>query len=158
VDSVFRNLADELKRNLGPIAPEFVLDQLHTSIRVPLEILTAYCHDYDKLADQFFAWCDGRHLALAVIRPFDVATHIYIETRGLRHSAPDVKLQLTAVRMSFDWLTIGRVVAVNPTAAVRDPKHVVITGKTPVLEATEWSKLLDFQRNGESCTTCATVR
>jgi integrase len=31
----------------------------------------------------------------------------------------------------------------NPAAAVRGPKHVVKTGKTPVLEGTEWRKLLD---------------
>jgi hypothetical protein len=30
----------------------------------------------------------------------------------------------------------------NPAAAVRGPKHVVKTGKTPVLEAAEWRKLL----------------
>jgi integrase len=31
----------------------------------------------------------------------------------------------------------------NPASAVRGPKHVVKTGKTPVLEAEEWRKLLD---------------
>ena len=31
----------------------------------------------------------------------------------------------------------------NPAAAVRGPKHVVKTGKTPVLDAKEWRKLLD---------------
>ena len=30
----------------------------------------------------------------------------------------------------------------NPAAAVRGPKHVVKTGKTPVLEGAEWRKLL----------------
>jgi integrase len=30
----------------------------------------------------------------------------------------------------------------GPAAAVRGPKHVVKTGKTPVLEAAEWRKLL----------------
>jgi hypothetical protein len=30
----------------------------------------------------------------------------------------------------------------NPAAAVRGPKHVVKTGKTPVLEGDEWRKLL----------------
>ena len=29
------------------------------------------------------------------------------------------------------------------TAAVRGPKHVVKTGKTPVLEGAEWRKLLN---------------
>jgi integrase len=37
----------------------------------------------------------------------------------------------------------GQVVPMNPAAAVHGPKHVVKTGKTPVLEADEWRKLLD---------------
>jgi site-specific recombinase XerC len=57
-------------------------------------------------------------------------------------SAPSVKQQLAAVRMLFDWLVIGQVVPTNPAAAVRGPKHVVKTGKTPVLEGTDWRKLL----------------
>ena len=32
---------------------------------------------------------------------------------------------------------------INPALAVRGPKHVVKTGKTPVLNATDWRKLLD---------------
>jgi site-specific recombinase XerC len=54
-----------------------------------------------------------------------------------------VKQQLAAVRMLFDWLITGRIVPMNPAAAVRGPKHVVKIGKTPVLEGTEWRKLLD---------------
>jgi site-specific recombinase XerD len=59
------------------------------------------------------------------------------------HSAPGVKQQLAAVRMLFDWLVTGQVVPMNPAAAVRGPKHVVKTGKTPVLEAAEWRRLID---------------
>ena len=44
--------------------------------------------------------------------------------------------------MLFDWLVTGQVVPTNPAAAVRGPKHVVKTGKTPVLEGAEWRKLL----------------
>jgi site-specific recombinase XerD len=78
---------------------------------------------------------------LATIRPFDVAT--YIETLQQSHSAPGVKQQLAAVRMLFDWLVTGQVVPTNPAAAVRGPKHVVKTGKTPVLEGNEWRRLID---------------
>jgi integrase len=42
-----------------------------------------------------------------------------------------------------DWLVTGQVVPMNPAAAVRGPKHVVKTGKTPVLEGAEWRTLLD---------------
>ena len=43
--------------------------------------------------------------------------------------------------MLFDWLITGQVVPMNPAAAVRGPKHVVKTGKTPVLEGDEWRRL-----------------
>jgi site-specific recombinase XerD len=96
---------------------------------------------YTRACGRFFAWCEDRGLTLTAIRPYDVAT--YIETRGLSHSAPDVKQQLAAVRMLFSWLIIGQVTPSNPAAAVRGPKHVVKTGKTPVLEGDEWRKLLE---------------
>jgi site-specific recombinase XerC len=78
---------------------------------------------------------------LTTIRPFDVAT--YIESRQATHSAPDVKQQLAAIRMLFDWLITGQIVPVNPASAVRGPKHVVKTGKTPVLDGKEWRRLID---------------
>jgi integrase len=43
----------------------------------------------------------------------------------------------------FDWLITGQVMPTNPAAVVRGPKHVVKTGKTPVLDGKEWRKLLD---------------
>ena len=96
---------------------------------------------YARACAHFFAWCEERGLTLATIRPFDVAS--YVEARQQTHSAPDVKQQLAAIRMLFDWLITGQVVPVNPAAAVRGPKHVVKIGKTPVLEGNEWRKLLD---------------
>ena len=54
-----------------------------------------------------------------------------------------MKQQLAAVRMLYDWLVTGQVVPTNPAAAVRGPKHVVKVGKTPVLEAGEWRRLID---------------
>jgi site-specific recombinase XerD len=96
---------------------------------------------YARACARFFAWCDDRKLTLTTIRPHDVAT--YIETLGSTHSAPGVKQQLAAVRMMFDWLIVGQVAASNPASAVRGPKHVVKTGKTPVLEGKEWRRLID---------------
>src|SRR5271166_4559279 len=96
---------------------------------------------YARACNQFFAWCEDRGLTLTTIRPFDVAT--YIETLQQTHSPPGVKQQLAAVRMLFDWLIVGQIVPSNPTSAVRGPKHVVKTGKTPVLDGAEWRKLLD---------------
>src|SRR6202142_3792612 len=96
---------------------------------------------YARACSQFFAWCEDRGLTLTTIRPYDVAT--YIECLQLTHSAPGVKQQLAAVRMLFDWLITGQVVPANPASAVRGPKHVVKTGKTPVLDGTEWRRLLE---------------
>lgn len=45
--------------------------------------------------------------------------------------------------MLFDWLVTGHVVAHNPAAPVRGPKHVVRKGKTPVLSAALTRELLD---------------
>src|SRR6202161_1820764 len=96
---------------------------------------------YARACGQFFAWCDDRGLTLPAIRPHDVAT--YIEILQQTHAAPGVKQQLAAVRMLFDWLITGQVVPTNPASAVRGPKHVVKTGKTPVLEGQEWRRLID---------------
>src|SRR4051794_40975612 len=45
--------------------------------------------------------------------------------------------------MMFNWLVTGQIVPHNPASAVRGPKHVVKVGKTPVLEAEAWRKLLN---------------
>ena len=95
---------------------------------------------YARACARFFAWCEERGLTPAAIRPHDVAT--YIEQLQDTVAAPSVKQQLAAIRMLFDWLVTGQVVPTNPAAPVRGPKHVVKTGKTPVLEGTEWRKLL----------------
>ncbi len=95
---------------------------------------------YARACARFFAWSEGRGLTPAAIRPHDIAT--CIEQLQDEVSAPSVKQQLAAVRMLFDCLVIGQVVPTNPAAAVRGPKHVVKTGKTPVLEGAEWRKLL----------------
>ena len=96
---------------------------------------------YARACSQFFAWCDERGRALTTIRPIDVST--YIEARQQNHSTQDVKHQLATIRMLFDWLIIGQVLPHNPAAVVRGPKHVVKTGKTPVLDGKEWRRLID---------------
>jgi site-specific recombinase XerC len=55
----------------------------------------------------------------------------------------DLKLHLAAIRMLFDWLVVGQVLAVNPAHAVRGPKHVVKRGKTPVLTEKQARRLLE---------------
>src|SRR5271166_652603 len=96
---------------------------------------------YARACGTFFAWCEDRGLTLTTIRPIDVA--VWVEQLQEKHGAPGVKQQLAAVRMLFDWLITGQVVPTNPAAAVRGPKYVVTTGKTPVLDGAEWRKLID---------------
>jgi site-specific recombinase XerD len=97
---------------------------------------------------RFTGWCEahGMH-ELSQVRPFHIAAFI----RNLQHkdyqpkplSAPTVKQQLAALRMLFDWLVTGHIIEINPAHAVRGPKYVVKTGKTPVLAGDEARALLD---------------
>lgn len=54
-----------------------------------------------------------------------------------------MKQQLAAIRMLCDWLVTGQVMPSNPASSVRGLKHVVKTGKTPMLEDAEWWRLMD---------------
>ncbi len=96
---------------------------------------------YARACASFLAWCETRGLTLTQIRPHDVGA--YIEALQATVSAPSVKQQLAAIRMLFDWLVVGQVMPGNPASSVRGPKHVVKTGKTPVLDPAEWRKLID---------------
>ena len=86
---------------------------------------------YYRAACEFFDWCDqARLVELLDIEPVHIAA--WVEDIGRRFAPPTVKQWLAAVRMLFDWLVVGQVLAVNPAAAVRGPKYVVRAGKTPV--------------------------
>ena len=67
----------------------------------------------------------------------------YIDDMHGRYRAPTIKQHLAAIRRLFDWLVIGQVVPTNPATSVREPTHVVKTGKTPVLQPAEARQLLD---------------
>jgi site-specific recombinase XerD len=77
---------------------------------------------------------------LAHVKPVHVAG--YIESLREGFAKPTIKQHLAAIRMLFDWLIVGQVIAVNPAHAVRGPKHVVIKGRTPVLNREEARALL----------------
>jgi len=96
---------------------------------------------YGRAVADFCFWCEGHGLALGALQPVHVAA--YVEQLGQVRAAPTVKQHLAALRMLFDWLVIGQVMPANPAAAVRGPKHVVETGKTPVLSAAEARAVLD---------------
>ncbi|MEM7147843.1 MAG: tyrosine-type recombinase/integrase [Verrucomicrobiota bacterium] len=95
---------------------------------------------YLRACNRFFAWCAAARLPhLADIKPVHVASYIEM----FEASPPTVKQHLAAIRMLFDWMVIGQIVPFNPAAAVRGPRHVVKTGKTPALTAKEAAELLE---------------
>ncbi len=91
---------------------------------------------YMRAVMDFLAWCEDHSVrSVAQVQPLHVAG--WIELQAREHSAPTAKLRLAAVRHLFDWLVIGQVMPVNPAASVRGPRHIVKSGKTPVLEPAE---------------------
>jgi site-specific recombinase XerC len=77
-----------------------------------------------------------------MIEPMVVAAYVEkLLKDGL--SKPTVKQHLAAIRMMFDWMVTGGILAMNPAAAVRGPKYVIKKGKTPVLTPEEARLLLD---------------
>ena len=96
---------------------------------------------YARATARFARWCDARDVALAQLTPVIVAA--YIEELGQHEAKPTVKQHLAALRMLFDYLVTGQIMPTNPAYAVRGPKHVVKTGRTPVLTAEETRILLD---------------
>jgi hypothetical protein len=47
----------------------------------------------------------------------------FVERQLQTNSRPTVKLRLAALRMLFDWMVVGQVMASNPAHAVRGPKY-----------------------------------
>lgn len=125
-----------LIRNAGGQAEQRFLEFFTADIRNP-GTRRVYAH----AANRFCEWCHQRGIALPAVSPFVVGA--YIEQLTQRRSAPTVKQHLAAIRRLFDWLVIGQILPVNPAASVRGPKHIVKTGKTPVLSASEARQLLD---------------
>ncbi|MGI4799035.1 MAG: tyrosine-type recombinase/integrase [Janthinobacterium lividum] len=131
----------------SPLVPVLVADLGEQAAWRYVEFFTANIRDpntrraYVRACGRFFSWCEQHGLPLAGIRPFSVAA--YIEELQREVSAPSVKQQLAAIRMLCDWLVTGQVMPSNPASSVRGPKHVVKTGKTPVLEGAEWRRLMD---------------
>ena len=100
-------------------------------------------------------WCDQAGLNLLDIEPVHVAA--WVEDIGGRFKAPTVKQWLAAVRMLFDWLVVGQVLAVNPATPVRGPKHVVKVGKTRYSELLKRVNFL-IASTPKPWSVCATVR
>jgi integrase/recombinase XerD len=132
----------------GIVVPRVIADAGDQAARRFLEFFAATIRNkntrmaYYRAVCDFFSWCDRHRIGgIADIEPMHVAA--YIENLQHAMSKPTAKQHLTAIRMLFDWLVTGQVVATNPAHSVRGPKHVVKTGKTTVLDADQARKLLD---------------
>jgi site-specific recombinase XerD len=132
----------------GMLVPRLIADAGDQAAWRYVEFFTANIRNkntrqaYYRAVVQFFAWCDHHRIGeIADIEPLHVAA--YVEGLGKDFEKPTVKQHLAAIRMLFDWLVTGQVVATNPAHAVRGPKHVVKTGKTTVLTGEQTRELLD---------------
>jgi hypothetical protein len=133
----------------GTIVPAIVAAAGENAMRRFLEFFAVTIDNpntraaYFHACGRFFAWCDRREdiEELVDIEPMHVAA--YIRGLGKDFEKPTVKQHLAAIRMLFDWLVTGQVVATNPAHAVRGPKHVVKTGKATVLTSEQARELLD---------------
>ncbi|MGO9238726.1 MAG: tyrosine-type recombinase/integrase [Methylocella sp.] len=132
----------------GMLVPRVIADAGDQAARRFLEFFAATIRNkntrqaYYRAAIKFFAWCDQHKIGeIADIEPLHVAA--YVETMAKDFEKPTVKQHLAAIRMLFDWLVTGQVVATNPAHSVRGPKHVVKTGKTTVLTGEQARQLLD---------------
>src|ERR1700730_1781381 len=107
---------------------------------------------YYRAVCSFFAWLEQHGIGgLPEFAPFPFAAYIKAlkvseagnpAVKERAAARPTVKQHLAAIRMLFDWLIVGQVLAINPAHAVRGPKHVIKRGKTPVLTEEEARRLL----------------
>jgi site-specific recombinase XerD len=108
---------------------------------------------YYRAVCSFFDWIEEHGIReITEIEPFHVAAYLKalkVSEPGKRHikernaSRPTVKQHLAAIRMLFDALVVGQVLAINPAHAVRGPTHVIKRGKTPVLTEEDARRLLE---------------
>jgi site-specific recombinase XerC len=113
------------------VVPAIVADAGDQAARRFLEFFAATIRNrntrvaYLHAVGRFFARCEHDRIGqLADIEPLHVAA--YIEVFGGSFEKPTVKQHLAAIRMLFDWLVTGQVVATNPAHAVRGPKDRII--------------------------------
>jgi integrase/recombinase XerD len=131
----------------APVLPAPIADLGEDAARAFLDFFTAQIRNantraaYFRNVTRFLAWTEAQGVPLRGIEAFHVAA--YIEALGLTHSAPTVKQHLAALRMLSAFLVVRQVLPRSPAADVRGPKHVVKTGKTPVLSGAEARELFE---------------
>jgi site-specific recombinase XerD len=118
------------------VVPAAVAGAGDTAVRRFLEFFAATIRNkntrraYYRAVTEFFAWLDAAGIvALVEIEPLHVAT--YIEALQDKVAKPTVKQHLAAIRMLFDWLVTGGILASNPATSVRAPSTSSSTARPP---------------------------
>ncbi len=96
---------------------------------------------YLRAVGRFCRWLELNQFELHQIEPTLVAA--YVEQLMPIYAAPSVKQHLAAIRTLLDYLVSGGILPFNPSASVKGPRHVVVKGKTPVLQTQDARLLLD---------------
>lgn len=131
----------------APAIPSLITNAGEQATYRFIEFFTANIHNpntrtaYLRAVQRFSRWCAARSVTLPHVNSVLVAK--YVQELGEVNAVPTVKQHLAAVRTLFDYLVTGHVMAINPVHAVRGPKYVIKTGKTPVLSSEETRVLLD---------------
>jgi integrase/recombinase XerD len=111
----------------GPALPALVAAAGERASRRFVEFFTANIRNkktreaYCRNITAFLVWCDTEAgMALDMIEPVVVAAYVEkLLKDGL--SKPTVEQHLAAIRMLFDWMVTGGILAMNPVSAVRGP-------------------------------------
>ena len=88
-----------------------------------LEYASIENHDRDtreanaRAVRRFLVWSHGRGLSLTAIREGEISDYL----EGLDLSPPDRRRHQAAIRLLFEWLVVGELIAVNPVAAGHSP-------------------------------------
>ena len=138
----------DLIQNVGPEVPTLVGVAGERASWRFLEFFTVNIRNkntraaYTQAAGSFLRWCEARGIRrIEDVQPVHVAG--YIEELGRVRKAPTVKQHLACIRMLFDWLVTGQVIAANPAHAVRGPRHSVMKGATTVMSSQDASAFLN---------------
>lgn len=102
---------------------------------------------YGRNVMRFLDWSTARSIGLRDVGPFHVAAYIEelgtpVEEGGQGAAVATVKQHLAAIRVLGDFLVVRQIIPRNPATEVRGPKHVVRTGKTPILSGDDAKELL----------------
>lgn len=128
---------------LGEAAGRAFLEFFAAQIRNP-NTRSAYL----RAVTRFLDWVQEIGLSLHRVEPIHMAAYIEALGRprtagGMGLSPATIKQHLSALKMLGAFLVIRQVLPTNPAAMVRGPRHVVRTGKTPVLEGADARTLLE---------------